>query len=180
VLLTASDHYVGDAVALMNYVELAFTAVEQWPGSAVLLGITPDEPETAYGWIEPGPALNGVQSGIFQVRQFWEKPTREIARGLMAKGCLWNSFMLVGRLSTLLGLFTLGTPELFVSFSKIRPILGTVFEHETMQRLYEDLRPSDFSRHLLEPAVANLSVLRMNDVGWADLGEPHRVARALA
>ena len=179
VLLMPSDHHVGDEAALMKYVDMAFAEVEEHSQLTVLVGIAPDEPETAYGWIEPAPPTVLERSKTLPVRRFWEKPSREIARELMAAGCLWNSFMLVGRLQTLLGLFTLAMPELYLSFSKIRPSLGTLFEEEILSRLYEDLRPSDFSRRVLESAAPNLSVLPVSGVGWSDLGEPHRVAKAL-
>jgi mannose-1-phosphate guanylyltransferase len=178
VLLMPSDHHVGDEAALMKYVDLAFAAVEEHQHLTVLLGLAPDEPEAAYGWIEPA-ATDMGQSKTLPVRRFWEKPSREIARELMAAGCLWNTFMMVGHLPTLLGLFTLAMPELYVSFSKIRPSLGTLFEEEILGRLYEDLRPSDFSRRVLESAVPSLSVLPVSNVGWTDLGEPRRVAKAL-
>jgi len=180
VLLIPSDHYVGEEETLMKYVDLAFAAVEQEPRLAVILGIEPDEPETAYGWIEPAPASGIDRPTTLPVRRFWEKPSREIARELMATGCLWNSFMIVAHLPTLLGMFNLSMPQLYISFSKIRPSLGTLFEEETVARLYQHLRPSDFSRQVLESATASLRVLRVSDVGWSDVGEPHRIARALA
>ena len=179
VLLIPSDHHVGDEAALMKYVDLAFAAVEERPQQTVLVGIVPDQPETGYGWIEPGPAAE-TRAPFLAVRRFWEKPSAEIARELMAAGCLWNSFMMVSQLQTLLGLFTLATPELYVSFSKIRPSLGTVFEEEIVGRLYQGLRSSDFSREVLESTAGSLSVLAVRNVGWIDLGEPHRVAKALA
>jgi mannose-1-phosphate guanylyltransferase len=96
VLLMPSDHHVGDEAALMKYVDLAFTAVQEQPHPTVLVGIAPDEPETAYGWIEPTPATDmGRQCKTLPVRRFWEKPSREVARELMATGCLWNTFIMV-------------------------------------------------------------------------------------
>jgi mannose-1-phosphate guanylyltransferase len=180
VLLMPSDHHVGEEAALMKYVDLAFAAVEKRPHLSVLVGIAPDEPETAYGWIEPAPPTGLGECNTLPVRRFWEKPSREVARQLMAAGCFWNSFMMVGQLRTLLGLFTLAMPELYISFSKIRPSLGTLFEEEILGRLYEGLRPSDFSRRVLESAAPSFNVLPVSNVGWSDLGEPHRVAKALA
>ena len=180
VLLMPSDHHVGDEAALMKCVDMAFAEVEEHPQLTVLVGIAPDEPETAYGWIEPAPPTGMGRWKTLPVRRFWEKPSREVARELMATGCLWNSFMMVGQLPTLLGLFILAMPELYVSFSKVRPSLGTLFEEKIFGRLYQRLRPSDFSRQVLESAARSLSVLPVSNVGWSDLGEPRRVARALA
>jgi len=180
VLLTPSDHHVGDEAALMKYVDRAFAAVEEGPQVSVLLGITPDSPETGYGWIEPAPVTGVPPPKTFPVRRFWEKPSREVARELMAAGCLWNSFIMVGQLPTLLGLFTLAMPELYVSFSKIKPTLGTVFEDEIVGRFYQRLRSSDFSRQVLGSAAQSLSVLPVVNVGWSDLGEPDRLTKAVS
>ncbi len=180
VLLMPSDHYVGDEATLMNHLNLAFATVEERPELTVLLGVVPNAPETAYGWIEPGRVLGVAQSKVCAVRRFWEKPSREIAIELMANACLWNSFVILGRLSTLLGLFMVVMPELYTSFSKIRPTLGTQFEEGAVRKLYRDLHPADFSRQVLEPLPMNLAVLPVPDVGWSDLGEPDRVSQAIA
>lgn len=180
VLLMPSDHYITDEEALAKYVDLAFATIEERPELTVLLGVVPDEPETAYGWIEPGAALSIRPCEVLEVRRFWEKPSRPIARELLAKGCLWNSLMIVGRLSTLLGLFIIAMPRLYSVFSKIRPSLGTCFEDQTVRRLYEHLPSADFSRQILESAATNLAVLPVSDIGWTDLGEPHRVIKTIA
>lgn len=180
VLLMPSDHYVTDEAALMRYVDRAFAIVERSPDLTLLLGIVPDKPETAYGWIEPGQALGPGRDEVFQVRRFCEKPSCQAAVRLMADRCLWNSFMIVGQISTLLRLFIATVPDLYFSFARIRPSVGTVFEADVAGRLYQRLRSSDFSKLVLEPAAADLSVMRLDDVGWSDLGEPHRIAEALS
>lgn len=180
VLLMPSDHHVGDEAALTKYLDLAFAAVEERPRLTVLIGIMADAPETGYGWIEPAAKKNSESRRLFPVRRFWEKPSRAVASELMAAGCLWNTFMMVGRLSTLLGLFVATMPQFVTAFTKIRASFGTVFEEEIVGRFYQGLRSSDFSKHVLEPVATNLSVLPIHDVGWTDLGEPKRVERVLA
>jgi mannose-1-phosphate guanylyltransferase len=173
-----SDHYIANAGALAKYIQLAFETVEKRPELTMLLGVVPDEPETAYGWIEPGAALNTGPSDVFEVRRFWGKPCPPLAQELLAKGCLWNSFMIVGRLSTLLGLFIIAMPQLYSDFWKIRSTLGTWFEGQAVRRLYECLPSTDFSRQILEAAV-NLAVLPLFGTGWTDLGEPDRVIKTI-
>jgi mannose-1-phosphate guanylyltransferase len=180
VLVMPSDHHVADEATFIDHVNIAFATVEERSELTVLLGIVPDAPETAYGWIEPGKILEGTKSEIREVRRFWEKPTREIAIDLMARGCLWNSFVIVARLSTLLELFLAGVPRLHSLFSMIRPVLGTQFEEDAVRNLYRDLQPIDFSRQILEAMPSSLAVLPVHDVGWSDLGEPHRVRKVLA
>jgi mannose-1-phosphate guanylyltransferase len=179
VLLMPSDHYVEDEARLIDHIQRAFITVEQRPEFTVLLGIVPDQPETAYGWIEPGPILCTGDWEVSYVRRFWEKPSDVIARELMEAGCLWNSFMIVGRVTTLLGLFMVTMPGLYRAFSSVRPALATRFEEGAIKQLYSKLASSDFSREVLQTAAVNLAVLPIRDIGWTDLGEPARVAKAL-
>jgi mannose-1-phosphate guanylyltransferase len=155
VLLMPSDHYVAEEAALTRYVEQAFAIVERKPELTLLLGIAPNEPETAYGWIELGQAIGKVSGDVFRVRRFCEKPSRQVATELMARRWLWNSFMIVGRVSTLLGLFVATMRGLYSSFVKIRPCLGTISEDAAARRLYQVLEASDFSRRVLEPVAAD-------------------------
>jgi mannose-1-phosphate guanylyltransferase len=156
VALFPCDHFVDDDREFMRHVELAFDAVSYRPELAVL-GIAADRPETSYGWIEPGKAI-GLDP-IFAVRRFWEKPHAELASELLRRRCLWNSFVMVARVSTLLGLFMIALPNLYLSFKKIRSTFGTVFEYETLQRLYNDLPSTSFSDDVLMRNGVNLGVL---------------------
>ncbi len=180
VLITASDHQVKNPDVLKTYIDVAFDAVAKRPESAVLLGMVPYGVEPGYGWIEPHPDSPTSDGQVCSVRRFWEKPSNEVAVQLMERGCLLNAFMIVGQIPTLLGLFSLATSQLYQSFQRIASNLGTPFEEQAIERLYAGLRPSDFSRDVLEPVAGSLRVLPVSDVGWSDLGEPQRVAKALA
>ena len=60
-------------------------------------------PETEYGWIEPGETFGRIESDrVLQVKRFWEKPSEAQARSCLAAGHLWNTFVIVAKLSTLL------------------------------------------------------------------------------
>ena len=67
VAIFPSDHYVGDDSTFMRHVSAAFRVVELAPRMTVLLGITPDGPETEYGWIEPGAPVAGKDSAFGQI-----------------------------------------------------------------------------------------------------------------
>jgi len=171
------DHFVDDDREFMRHVELAIDVTEYRPELTVLLGIAADHPETGYGWIEPGEA---VGSGlILSVRQFWEKPHGELAAELLRRGCFWNSFVIVARASTLLGLFMIALPDLYLSFKKVQATFGTAFEEGTILRLYDDLSTTSFSDDVLVGHGINLGVLPVTGVRWNDLGEPHRVIATL-
>ncbi len=70
-------------------------------------------------------------------------------------------------------------PNLYLSFRKVRVTFGTVFEDETLQRLYNDLPSSSFSDDVLMRNGVNLGVLPVAGIQWNDLGEPHRVIETL-
>jgi mannose-1-phosphate guanylyltransferase len=178
VAIFPSDHFIDDDRNFMRHVEMAFTATALRPEFTVLLGIAPQWPEPAYGWIEPGAAIG--ETPVFLVRRFWEKPAADLAGELLGRGCLWNSFVMVGQLSTLLGLFLIALPELYLAFSKIRPVIGTTFEKKTIERLYADLRSTGFSERVLTEHPVNLAVLPVRGVEWSDLGEPRRVMDTIA
>ncbi|MGD0288314.1 MAG: sugar phosphate nucleotidyltransferase [Candidatus Binataceae bacterium] len=173
VAIFPSDHFVNDDREFMRHVDMAFAAVRSRPELTVLLGIQPDSPETGYGWIEP--AVGVRDTSAFMVHRFWEKPPPELAEELLVRGCLWNSFVMVGQLSTLLGLFMIALPNLYLSFKKIQTIFGTTFEEKTVERLYSDLGNASFSDEVLARHPVNLAVLPVRGVEWSDLGEPRRV-----
>jgi sugar lactone lactonase YvrE len=91
VAILPSDHYVSDDAEFMAHVDAAFDLVTARPELVTLLGITPDRPETEYGWIEPAPAIAGPRGRPFHgVRRFWEKPDAALARTLLADGFLFT------------------------------------------------------------------------------------------
>ena len=113
-----SDHYFSDDVSFMNHVDSAFNATETDPKSIVLLGIEPEKAETSYGWIEPVQSLLGsLSKSVSRVSKFWEKPTSGVAERLMTAGCLWNSFVMIGRVETFLSMFRKHLPEMYRMFA---------------------------------------------------------------
>ena len=170
-----SDHFVSDDAAFMAQVDHAFDASARRPELVTLLGIAPDHPEPGYGWIEPGEPVAGVGAGLRRVRRFWEKPAPADAERFRAQGWLWNSFVMVGRVSTMLALIRLAAPDLFRSFADVALALGTIGELPALERLYCGLPTVDFSRQVLASRPDALAVLPVRGVHWSDLGDPERV-----
>ena len=165
----------------MDHVTAAFEAVRRRPELIILLGITPENPEVEYGWIEPGvPILVPEASVLFRVDHFWEKPTLATARKLLAGGYLWNSFVMVAHASTLLALIGNTAPDLYDAFAAVRPALGTAGEANATAALYSQLPSSNFSEQVLARRTSNLALLPVRGVAWSDLGEPSRVLASLA
>ena len=176
-----SDHYFSDDAAFMSHVETAFEATRDRDDMVVLLGIEPEGPETGYGWIEPASAGSAKDADALSwVRRFWEKPTREFALGLPDRGCLWNSFVMVGRVSAFLKMIRHAAPELSARFDAILPALDTPGEESAAVELYSRLGEVNFSQHVLAARPRSLAVLRVGGLSWSDLGEPRRVLSVMS
>jgi len=181
VALFPSDHYFADDEEFMSHVDTAFDAVQSQPATVTLLGITPTGPETEYGWIEPQRSiLTSAPRSITRVSRFWEKPDVKLALELMERGCLWNSFVMVGGVDALLKMTRTALPELFSHFSQMSSTFESGDERRALRALYSNIGESNFSHEVLANRAEDLTVLRVGDVGWSDLGEPARVLSTLA
>jgi mannose-1-phosphate guanylyltransferase len=180
VALFPSDHYFADDEAFMAHVDAALDAVGARSVTVTLLGITPRGPETEYGWIEPEKSILGsLPRSITRVRRFWEKPNANVARKLMERGCLWNSFVMVGCVDSLLTMIWHALPELYAAFTEITPTFETSDERSALRELYTGISAANFSRQVLATRPEDLTVMRVGEVGWSDLGEPARVLKTL-
>lgn len=176
-----SDHHFTDDEAFMRSVDTAFDAIKINADSVVLLGIEPDKAEPSYGWIEPVDSLFGsLNRSVSRVNRFWEKPAAGVAKRLMSMGCLWNSFVMIGRVDTFLAMFKQHLPEMFRMFSAARTSFGTGMEAAVIRAIYSWIGDTNFSSEVLEKSAEQLLVLRVGDVGWSDWGEPQRVLRSLS
>lgn len=171
-----SDHYFSNDEKFISHVDSAFEAADFCPELVTLLGITADAPEVEYGWIEPAEPILGCGSfPSFQVSRFWEKPSLALARKLMERGCLWNSFVMVGHVTTFLEMILRAVPHVYYRFKSIRSKLGTDGEESEIRALYDQLPSTNFSQQVLAVRPADLAVLPVNGVRWSDWGEPSRV-----
>ena len=181
VALFPSDHFLTDDEEFISHVDTAFDAATVRPGTVTLLGITPNSAEREYGWIEPQRSvLASAARSITRVRRFWEKPSATLAATLMERGCLWNSFVMVGRVDALLRMTRAALPELYASFASMIPTFETARERKALAELYSHVSDTNFSHEVLAARPQDLAVMRVGDVGWSDLGEPSRVLATLA
>ena len=141
-------------------------------GSIVILGITPDKPETGYGYIKHQGPL-GV-NGEFTVVQFAEKPDLLTAERYIASGDFaWNSGMFVLKASTWIKALAYFSPSILEA-TKAAFVLKTV----DMQFVRPDQEafasvPSDSVDYaVLEKCPGSAFSIKMVplDAGWNDLG----------
>jgi mannose-1-phosphate guanylyltransferase len=176
-----SDHHFGDEAAFTDCVSRVFEAAQLRPHAVTLVGIAPDEPETGYGWIEPGEPLMASGPGIlFSVRRFWEKPSKSLAIELMQRGCFWNSFIMVGRVEAFFELISRAAPSLVNCFRSIAPALGTENEAARVKECYQRIPSSSFSTDVLSACPDNLAVFCSKKLEWADVGEVNRALSVIA
>lgn len=176
-----SDHYFSDDRAFMSKVEFAFEIASRQPDLVILLGIEPESPDEEYGWIEPDSAgLIDETPKYWRVRRFWEKPAPMLARELMTRGCLWNSFVMVGAVSAFLRMIRCAVPELYMKFASVKSKLCTTEEEDAIKTLYAEIPDSNFSYDVLTARAEDLAVIPVCGSKWSDLGSPHRVFSTLS
>ena len=87
VMLVPADHHVKKPADFRAAIEKAIPAAQD--GYLVTFGITPDGPETGYGYIAQGAPLG---EGVSKVDAFREKPDFETANAYLAAGnYAWNA-----------------------------------------------------------------------------------------
>ena len=148
----------------------------------VLLGVGADRPESQYGWIEPAHPIDLNASGpgaVVPVRRFWEKPDSKLALELLRRGCLWNTFVIVGTVGAFLDIFARALPQVYGSLAQVLPFLGTAQEGDAIEQAYAEIDDCGFSDSVLSEFVDNLSVLPVSGLVWNDLGESDRVLAML-
>jgi len=175
-----SDHFVSEPATLMEGIVQVAAWVDAHPDRLVLVGARASHPEVEYGWIELGRPLGStVDSGIWDVRRFWEKPSEEQARVCFEAGCLWNTFILVGKVDIFLRAGREAVPEVNERLRRARAFLGTDEEAWALHQAYALMPRMNFSHAVLEPCPPFLAAAAVPRVVWSDLGTPRRVFEIL-
>jgi mannose-1-phosphate guanylyltransferase len=175
-----SDHFVSEPAMFMAHITQIADWVDQHPERLVLLGARATAPEVAYSWIELGRPLDATPDrGIWTVRRFWEKPSEERARLCLEAGCLWNTFILVGKVAAFLRAGREAVPEVDDRLGRARAFLGSDDEAWALHQAYALMPRANFSRAILEPCPPFLAVAAMPGGVWSDLGTPRRVFEVL-
>jgi len=113
ICLLASDHRIGEPAAFQAAIDRAAAAARL--GWLVVFGIEPDRPETGYGYIKAGAALDDLDA-VFAVERFVEKPDGATAEGFLAEGGFsWNSGMFVFRADAMLRELKRHAPEVLAA-----------------------------------------------------------------
>ena len=166
-LVAPSDHLVPNTDAFLAAVAAATADAEA--GKIVTFGITPDRPETGYGYLEL--AAEPATGKTAPLSRFVEKPDRETAEQMLATGrYLWNAGIFLMKASTVLNAFAKHAPQL------IDPVRGALDGAERdlgFKRLdarsWADAEKISVDYAIMEKAGC-LVVMPFPD-GWTDLGD---------
>ncbi|MBV9495443.1 MAG: mannose-1-phosphate guanylyltransferase [Acidobacteria bacterium] len=145
----ASDHYIGDEPAFLGVLERAYEFAET-NEYLMTISITPAEPNTEYGYLELGAAL---EPGVLRVVRFVEKPDRERAEEFVRLGYFtWNAGMFVWRNSVFRHELAAHAPDIAL----------------VTRDAYGEARAISIDYALMEKA-AHVATVR-GEFGWSDVG----------
>jgi mannose-1-phosphate guanylyltransferase len=163
VLSLHADWVIADAAAFRR------TAVEALASARrhdrlVTVGMMPSRPETGYGYIVPGPELDGIAC---RVARFVEKPDAARALDLIAAGALWNS-----------GLFAWTATRLRTEVERHAPELSgalPALEAGDIPRFFSSVTPVSIDVGVLERS--NAVAVVAGEFQWDDVGTWEALAR---
>lgn len=160
----AADHVIADPDAFRTCVREAADVART--GALVTLGIDPDFPSTAFGYIRLGDRLAGFPTA-HAVAAFVEKPDVETATAWVATGeYRWNAGMFVAKASVVLDLLAVEHPDL------ARDLRLLAAEPERMEELWPTLTKIAIDHAVAEPAAAAGRVAVVpGSFGWEDIGD---------
>jgi mannose-1-phosphate guanylyltransferase len=179
--LFPSDHFIGNEPEFMDHVLGMAAFVREDREWAVLAAALPTETETEYGWIEPGARIGEIDGHrVCRVLKFVEKPPLDDARVMVAGGWLWNTLVLVARVTVLIEAGWRTLPALSDRLARIKPFADSADEAWALQQAYLLAPKASFSRAVLEASPSFLAVSPLPaTVSWSDWGTPDRVLRSL-
>ncbi|MBI4939161.1 MAG: mannose-1-phosphate guanylyltransferase [Actinobacteria bacterium] len=168
----AADAVIRDVPAFHAAVGEAIAAAGG--GYVVTIGIEPDHPSTAFGYIRLGAPLgvDGAPSAHV-VERFVEKPDAATAAGYLAEGAYrWNAGMFVARADVLLDLLAQFRPELAAGVETIAAAWDTDRRDAVLAEVWPTLEKVAIDYALAEPAAAAGRVAVVPAaLGWDDVGD---------
>lgn len=140
----------------------------------VTIGITPDYPETGYGYIKFDPNIANGRS--FAVDKFVEKPNLSIAKEyISSEEYLWNSGTFVWKVSSIMKNFEKFLPDTYQRLLKIKEAIGTDQEEAILANEFTHMEPQSIDYGIMEKAE-NIYTLP-GTFGWDDVGSWLAVSR---
>ena len=172
-LVLPSDHLIKYNAIFCQTLEDACAVAEQG-SNLVTLGITPDNPDTGYGYIKFNPEQ--IVGRAYAVERFVEKPDLETAKGYLASHeYLWNSGMFIWKTSSILENLRAFLPDMYEGLERIRAAIGTPEQQAALEREFRGFKSVSIDYGIMEKAK-DIYCLAGN-FGWDDVGSWLAVGR---
>lgn len=172
-LVLPSDHLIKFNKMYLNILQDACQIAEKQT-NLVTIGITPDYPETGYGYIKLD--SHETEGRAFKVERFVEKPTLEVAKEYLAtEEYLWNSGMFIWKTSSILNNFKKFLPDTYARLLKIQQAIGTDEQDNVLDKEFHAMESQSIDYGIMEKAD-NIYILP-GTFGWDDVGSWLAVGR---
>ncbi len=168
VAVLTADHIIEPLETFAATVQEGFSLAEAHDDVLMTFGVVPDEPSTAFGYLELGAVLDG---DALVVERFAEKPQRSRAEELLEQGALWNSGMFVWQATTFLRAARAFAPDTVALVERLRD--GDLAAWEHVRRVSVDYGVMEPASTSADFTVAALPLAaRWLDVGsWPQYGD---------
>ncbi len=161
-----ADHIINPRDTFAQTVNLAYETASAHPDSLVTFGIRPNTPHTGYGYLHRGRA---IQSGVFEVQTFTEKPNINAAMRYVASGeYYWNSGMFTWRTLTILEEIKKHLRTSYDGLMKCAAAWDSADRQKILESTYPDLMRISIDFAVMERATHVLAV-ELN-CQWIDVG----------
>jgi mannose-1-phosphate guanylyltransferase/mannose-6-phosphate isomerase len=172
-VVTPADQTIANPAAFTASVQQAIAQAEQ--GNIVILGVTPDKPETGYGYIrtETSGSLP-LQANVYKVQAFVEKPNLQTAQQYLSEGgYYWNAGMFVLKASVWLAAIEQFAPAILHASQTAWDARKTDGAFVRPGRAEFEAIPSESVDYaVMEHCPGSAFPIQMVplDAGWSDLG----------
>lgn len=172
-IVLPSDHQIRMPDIFRDTLQEACTIAEEGE-HIVTIGITPNYPETGYGYIKCIP--DEKKYSAFKVDRFVEKPNIEKAREYLASGqYLWNAGQFIWKVSTILSDLKQYMPDTYGKLMKIRDAIGTPDYPNVLNTEFTAMEKQSIDYGVLEKADS--IYVCPGNFGWDDVGSWLAVGR---
>ncbi len=172
-MVLPSDHLIKYTDMFVRTLQDA-CEVAELGANIVTLGITPDYPETGYGYIKFMPDNSIGQA--YTVDKFVEKPNLEKAKEYLTTGeYLWNSGMFIWKVSTILDKMKEYMPTTYEGLQVIQNAIGTSEQDAVLDTEFEKFESVSVDYGILEKSNNIFTI--PGTFGWDDVGSWLAVGR---
>lgn len=167
-IVAPSDHLILKEDAFVEIVNTALQKADEG-SNLVTLGLKPTRPDTGYGYIQFESGQDIIIGEVKKVKQFAEKPNRELAEIFLKSGdYYWNSGIFIWKAKTILESLQKFKPQLNELFTSKGNDYNTPNEQTFINDAFTRCEDISIDFAILENAKNVFVVLA--DLGWSDLG----------